>query len=459
MSDEEQKPKKDEGGGGAPLWMCTFADMMSLLLAFFVLLFSFSSIDDKKYTEVGGSLKEAFGVQVLQEAVRRVLGINMIAMEFSSGRPNPNILAIVPPDSIVAPDPQRQLINMKDVKETTDAATEGEMPKREEIDEKLNSLIKQETVAKKLAGEMGVTGEPTIEPVKIEEKTEESPLTEKPLTESDLAESSLIESPLEEVKTDKSEVEGLEENQQGLEGSQQEDIEEQAQEPDFGQQLHLLEQLSEEVSKGLLDVEVQGEKIVFRINEKGSFASGSAELMKPFEPVLEKVSNIIAALEGTVEVAGHTDNVPISTGRFRSNWELSSSRAVTVVHKMIDIGDIESERFEVQGFAETQPLAGNETSDGRAKNRRVEITVTKKTKRPIKPRRKRAVKDRGIAKWEKEAGIKIVRNEEKPAQGEKSPDEDQDDLSKSINKLSGIGDASNTLSSRKFDPIFQNDGF
>jgi chemotaxis protein MotB len=77
-------------------------------------------------------------------------------------------------------------------------------------------------------------------------------------------------------------------------------------------------------------------------------------------------------------VSGHTDDVPISNERFRSNWELSTSRAVSVAHELMQAAsEIEGDRFIVTGHADTQPVADNRTEDGRAKNRRVDISIVR----------------------------------------------------------------------------------
>ncbi|MCB1727006.1 MAG: OmpA family protein, partial [Gammaproteobacteria bacterium] len=80
---------------------------------------------------------------------------------------------------------------------------------------------------------------------------------------------------------------------------------------------------------------------------------------------------------GQITVAGHTDNIPISTGRFRSNWELSSARAVTVLHAMLQNRDIAEDRVVVQGLADTRPLVDNDSPQNRARNRRVELILTR----------------------------------------------------------------------------------
>jgi chemotaxis protein MotB len=133
--------------------------------------------------------------------------------------------------------------------------------------------------------------------------------------------------------------------------------------------------LDTEISDGLLDVETEDTKIIIRIQEKGSFPSGRANLNPEFFEVISKITDVIATTPGKIVVAGHTDNVPISTKRFRSNWELSSARAVTVVHAMLSNAAIDEGRFLIQGYADSQPLVSNDTSENRALNRRVELVI------------------------------------------------------------------------------------
>jgi len=94
-----------------------------------------------------------------------------------------------------------------------------------------------------------------------------------------------------------------------------------------------------------------------------------------FHQVMDRISSVLATKPGRILVAGHTDNIPISTGRFRSNWELSSARAVTVLHSLLRNKSIDPDRVVVQGFAETKPMEDNATPQGRAKNRRVELVI------------------------------------------------------------------------------------
>ena len=137
----------------------------------------------------------------------------------------------------------------------------------------------------------------------------------------------------------------------------------------------LRKMLNQEIVQGLLEVETEHSKIIIRIQEKGSFGSGQATLNPEFYEVISKITEVISKTPGNIIVAGHTDNIPISNARFRSNWELSSARAVTVVHAMLTNPNMEAERILVEGHADSDPLVPNDSWENRAKNRRVELII------------------------------------------------------------------------------------
>lgn len=133
--------------------------------------------------------------------------------------------------------------------------------------------------------------------------------------------------------------------------------------------------LRKEIDAGLVTVETEGLRIIIRINEKGSFPSGSAVLKAGFEPVMDKITESVNHSVGKVAIAGHTDDIPISTDWYRSNWELSASRSVTVAHYMLNNNETDPNRFVIEGYADTQPLVPNDSAKNRAINRRVEIII------------------------------------------------------------------------------------
>ena len=130
-----------------------------------------------------------------------------------------------------------------------------------------------------------------------------------------------------------------------------------------------------EIKEGQIDVESTARTILIRIREKGAFSSGSALLNTSFVSVIDKIAGALAQIEGRIAVEGHTDNVPINTFAYPSNWDLSSARSVAVVRRMLDVAPLQPSRLTASGFADTRPQAINTTVDGRARNRRVEIVV------------------------------------------------------------------------------------
>ncbi|WP_305907720.1 flagellar motor protein MotB [Methylomarinum sp. Ch1-1] len=267
MADE--CPKCPEAG--APRWLATFADLMSLLMCFFVLLLSFATMDANKFKKMSESMMNAFGVQRDIPADDVPMGTSIIAQHFSPAQTEPTLLPDV-----------KQSTNQKDTQLDV-SAKDMEVLKKQIMEEKLKE---------------------------IEEQAEQIRKT-----------------------------------------------------------------LQEEINAGLVTVTTEGLKIIIRINEKGSFPSGSAVLKAGFEPVMDKITESVNHSVGEVAVAGHTDDVPISTDWYRSNWELSAARSVTVAHYMLNNKNTDPKRIVIEGYADTRPLVPNDSDKNRAKNRRVEIII------------------------------------------------------------------------------------
>lgn len=130
--------------------------------------------------------------------------------------------------------------------------------------------------------------------------------------------------------------------------------------------------LLEEGLAGDIEVEVTDEGVLFRLNAPFMFESGGAKLKNEPRGVLDKLSGFFKKFPYKIRVDGHTDNIPIHSGRFDSNWELSSSRAVSVARYFQSM-DIPPERISATGYGEYRPIADNDSPQGRKKNRRVEI--------------------------------------------------------------------------------------
>ena len=122
-----------------------------------------------------------------------------------------------------------------------------------------------------------------------------------------------------------------------------------------------------------VDVEVGNRGIIVRVKEFVLFNSGEAELRHEATKPLQAIATLCKELELPVWIEGHTDNSPISTVRFPSNWELSAARAVATLKFLSAQGGIDRAALSVAGYAETHPIAPNDTAEGRARNRRVEF--------------------------------------------------------------------------------------
>jgi chemotaxis protein MotB len=131
--------------------------------------------------------------------------------------------------------------------------------------------------------------------------------------------------------------------------------------------------LSERQQLNGVGIERSRRGVVMTLSDTMLFDSGSAELSQIAYPLLEKIGGIIAGVSVPVEIEGHTDNMPIRTGRFPSNWELSTARAINVLRFFIDRNRADARRISAAGRSEYQPLCTNDTAENRARNRRVEI--------------------------------------------------------------------------------------
>jgi len=137
----------------------------------------------------------------------------------------------------------------------------------------------------------------------------------------------------------------------------------------------LIQELEPEVAAGDLSVNYTEEQVIIRFAEDAAFRSGEAEIKPEMIPIIERIVDVLSYCTGDVLVAGYTDDRPISSGRYRSNWDLSAARAVSVVHELVLNREVPAERVVAAGRAETNPLVANDTAENRARNRRVEIAI------------------------------------------------------------------------------------
>lgn len=262
------KRKPEEPKKGAPAWQCTFADLMNLLLCFFVLLFSMSTVDAQKFQMIAASFSETFSI-------------------FDAG-------ATAIGDGVLISNGVSQL---------------------NELDQYINST--------------GKTAESDVDANEIDEYEKFTKM-------------------LEEEKLAASE--------------------------------ELAEKIQEAVEDQSLDkdIDITFTSQYVQLTLKGSilFDSGKADLREDAIPVIEKVAMILDRYaESTIEIEGHTDNVPISTSKFTSNDVLSSYRALAMFDYLVQNTSLDPAMLKHSGRGEYVPVADNSTPEGRAKNRRIEIKI------------------------------------------------------------------------------------
>lgn len=141
------------------------------------------------------------------------------------------------------------------------------------------------------------------------------------------------------------------------------------------------QKLVNEILSGIIQIETYDQHIVIRILEQDSFVTGEGEVRPSFIPVLNKIRKILESSKGNISIEGHTDDLPVFTSNFRSNWDLSVARAVSVAHLLLESsnGALDKKRISVSGHADSKPLFANDSKAHRASNRRIEIILSQNT--------------------------------------------------------------------------------
>jgi len=139
-------------------------------------------------------------------------------------------------------------------------------------------------------------------------------------------------------------------------------------------------------SKGGIEIKRDGRGVIISMMDKFLFESGSAQLKESSRAVVDAAASALKKFPNMIRIEGHTDNVQISNREFRSNWQLSSIRAINVAEYFINVKGISPERISATGYAEYKPIAPNDTPEGRAKNRRVDIVILSEKEGQKEPR-------------------------------------------------------------------------
>lgn len=274
------KRKQETPPPGSPAWMATFSDLMNLLLCFFVLLFSMSNVDEKKFEQVVASMASAFSIL---DGGATAIG-----------------------DGILVSNGVSQL---------------------NELSEYINS--------------MGATADSDVDSEKVEKFEFSGEVEDKEQYE---------------ALSDAMEDYNLKENEQLAE--------------------LIAEAVNESNMSDQIEVSFTAQYVLLSLKGALLFDSGKDELRDASEMVMLKVGVILERYaQSTIEIEGHTDNIPISTSRFANNNELSSARALAVFDYLMENTSLDPVQIKHSGRGEYVPVADNSTEEGRAKNRRVEIKI------------------------------------------------------------------------------------
>ena len=360
---------------GAPAWMATFADMATLLMAFFVLILSFAEFNVPKFKQISGSLKNAFGVQRTVPIVEQPKGTTILSLNFS---PNPAPSATNQMNQETTKDTQPDL----DIKNKDKDDDGGDSESAEDIVKALEDAIARGEIQVESLGEKVVVNfTPTDAPEENMPQLLKETLNaiEQAKDAAGKAEAEVLFGGLEQ-QLEKM-LEAVETASASQSQSEAEEAEAQEQQDKKNEQAQIAEgelkvALRQEIGQGLVAVEREEDRVIITVGSSGAFASGSAELTDGALEIMAQIAEVSADSSSFINVSGHTDNIPMIFGsQFRDNWDLAAARASSVVQALEDSGQVPADRMQAVSFGESKPLETNETSEGRALNRRIEIEI------------------------------------------------------------------------------------
>ena len=386
---EEDCPKCPPAG--APAWMATFADMATLLMAFFVLILSFAEFNVPKFKQISGSLREAFGVQKVVPVVEQPKGTTVISLEFSPN-PEPAITDTLRQQTTELQQPELEIkskteespegseADKKNKSEEAGAGGQGvEQLEANQLAQQLQQAINNGDVTIEALGENVVINfEPqNATPEKFQEMVSDAlnALAEARQKTGAANEDILfggIEKELEKLASAMEEQATQNgENAGGSSPQEKEKLQNASRATE-----ELTTALKEQIDQGLVAIEQREDSVFITVGSGGAFPSGTADLTDEARRILDRISLAAMSPQGTIKVTGHTDDVPISNGQFRDNWDLAAGRAASVVQAIEQTGLIDGDRLSAISKGEMSPVADNATAAGREQNRRIEIEIS-----------------------------------------------------------------------------------
>ena len=353
---------------GAPAWMATFADMATLLMAFFVLILSFAEFNVPKFKQISGSLRNAFGVQKVVPIVEQPKGTTVLSLNFSPS-PSRSVTNEMTQQTTQVNQPDLEVQNKT---KDSDGDTEDSA---DDVVKALEEAIARGDIEVQTLGEKVVVN---FTPTEAEEQ-DLPQLLQKTLNAVERAKSAAgksdqevmfggLEGTLAQLAQATAE---LTQQAQAQAENQKQSVDEAKKAAD-----ELKIALSQEIDQGLVAVEQDEDKVIVTVGAGGAFASGSADLTPEAIEIMQRIAGVNAENDSEITVSGHTDNVPLIFGsRYRDNWDLAAARSASVVQSLAADGVITDNRLEAISYGESRPVDSNDTAVGRGKNRRIEIEI------------------------------------------------------------------------------------
>jgi chemotaxis protein MotB len=381
--------------------MATFADMATLLMAFFVMILSFAEMNVPKFKQIQGSLKNSFGVQRLIPIVEQPMGTSIITQNFSPS-PSPSITEQMTTETTQVEQPKLKIPS--DVKDSQGADEMAEGAQNEEglggesedgsgENQAKSNAEKLAEAIEKIAQAADVAVSTLEDKVIVDLKAENDTPSEMKKKIKKVGQAvSLAE--LATGQTDQEVLYGgldaqlneliefvseLEDQLKKLSGQEAEEgfvKTTQAEKKAQSAADELKVKLKEQIDMGAVNVETRDNKVFVTVGTGGAFPSGSANLTPQAQEIIDEITQVSDGSDNSITVAGHTDDVPIAFGAlYRDNWDLAAARAASVVQEVEQSGLIETGRLQAVSFGETRPIANNSSADGREQNRRIEIEL------------------------------------------------------------------------------------
>jgi len=353
---------------GAPAWMATFADIATLLMAFFVLILSFAEFNQPKFKMVAGSLRNSFGIQREQPVFQQPKGTTVMDLTFSPS-PDPAVIKEI-----------TQQTTDQDRPEIDRASPDGDEGTGE-LAAQLDQIITSDDVTIEIQdGEIVVSLAPseaspseTPSPEDVQETLAEiaSAITEATQARPDLAEAAENL----RIALDTTAAEALMQAQDTPENLSTAGAGDSARSAALSE-AELKVALRQEIAEGLVDIERREDSVVVTVGSGGAFASGRAELTAEARQIMSRIAFSAMSDDSQITVTGHTDDRPLAPGaEFRDNWGLAAARSAAVVREMEGGGLLDPDRLTAISRGETQPVASNATPQDRERNRRIEIEI------------------------------------------------------------------------------------